>query len=118
MLTPQPATLIGNGATDRRASYTASPDDLLLFIGPVPLHAQNLHGILAFIDEAWPALRAEVSGIAPAHILGGVESAAIAERDARLRQPGIELVSAFVDPTPHSGRMQSQHQSASSTAHN
>lgn len=99
LLMPQPATLIGNGATDRRASYTASPDDLLLFMGPFR-YAQNLHGILAFIDEAWPALRAEFPGLR-LRILGGVESAAIAERDARLRQSGIELVSAFVDPAPH-----------------
>ncbi|HSX62505.1 MAG TPA: glycosyltransferase [Tahibacter sp.] len=99
LLVPQPATLIGNGAADRRAGYRASPGGLLLFMGPFR-YAQNLHGILAFIDEAWPALRAEFPELR-LRILGGVESAAIAERDARLREPGIELVSAFVDPAPH-----------------
>ena len=99
LLAPQPAALIGNGAVDRRTDYRASPDDLLLFMGPFR-YAQNLHGILAFIDTAWPALRREFPQLR-LRILGGVESAAIAEHDARLRQPGIELVSAFVDPAPH-----------------
>lgn len=99
LLTPQPATLIGNGATDRRAGYSSSRDDVLLFMGPFR-YAQNLHGILAFIDSAWPALRAEFPSLR-LRILGGAESAAVAERDARLRQPGIELISAFVDPAPH-----------------
>lgn len=99
LLAPQPATLIGNGAIDRRASHVPSPDGLLLFMGPFR-YAQNLHGILAFIDHAWPALRAEFPGLR-LRILGGAESAAIAATDARLRGPGIELVSAFVDPAPH-----------------
>ncbi|TDR39417.1 GT2 family glycosyltransferase [Tahibacter aquaticus] len=99
LLAPQPASLIGNGAIDRRAGYTPSPDGLLLFMGPFR-YAQNRSGILAFIEQAWPALRAEFPQLR-LRILGGVESAAVAEQDARLRQPGIELVSAFVDPAPH-----------------
>lgn len=99
LLAPQAASLIGNGAVDRRAGYTPSPDGLLLFMGPFR-YAQNLHGILAFLDSAWPALRAEFPALR-LRILGGTESAAIAADDARLRQPGIELISAFVDPTPH-----------------
>jgi GT2 family glycosyltransferase len=99
LLAPQPATLIGNGAIDRRAAYVPSPDGLLLFMGPFR-YAQNLHGILAFIDGAWPALRAEFPQLR-LRILGGAESAAMAESDARLRGAGIELISAFVDPAPH-----------------
>ncbi|GMV31340.1 MAG: hypothetical protein AMXMBFR59_34650 [Rhodanobacteraceae bacterium] len=99
LLAPQAATLIGNGATDRRADYSASPDGLLLFMGPFR-YAQNLHGILVFIDTAWPALRAEFPQLR-LRILGGAESAAIADHESRLRLPGIELVSAFVDPAPH-----------------
>ncbi|WP_257389245.1 glycosyltransferase [Tahibacter caeni] len=99
LLAPQTASLVGNGAVDRRAGYTPSPDGLLLFMGPFR-YAQNLHGILAFLDTAWPALRAEFPDLR-LRILGGSESAAIAAADARLRQPGVELVSAFVDPTPH-----------------
>ncbi|MBL8296908.1 MAG: glycosyltransferase [Rhodanobacteraceae bacterium] len=99
LLAPQAAHLIGNGAVDRRTSYQPSPDQLLLFMGPFR-YAQNLHGILAFIDSAWPVLRAEFPQLR-LRILGGAESATIAEHDARLRQPGIELISAFVDPAPH-----------------
>lgn len=99
LLAPQPATLIGNGAADRRAGYQPSPDGLLLFMGPFR-YAQNLAGIRAFLDTAWPALRAEFPELR-LRILGGAESAAIAAGDARLRQPGVELISAFVDPVPH-----------------
>lgn len=99
LLAPQSASLVGNGAVDRRTGYAPSPDGLLLFMGPFR-YAQNLHGILAFLDTAWPALRAEFPDLR-LRILGGSESAAIAEKDARLRQPGVELISAFVDPAPH-----------------
>lgn len=99
LLAPRPATLIGNGAIDRRAGHRPSPEGLLLFMGPFR-YAQNLHGILAFIDHAWPVLRTEFPQLR-LRILGGAESAAIAATDARLRGPGIELVSAFVDPAPH-----------------
>lgn len=99
LLAPQPASLIGNGANDRRGSYLPSPDGLLLFMGPFR-YAQNLDGILAFLDESWPALRREFPALR-LRILGGAESAAIAAADPRLRQDGIELVSAFVDPAPH-----------------
>jgi len=95
-----PATLIGNGAIDRRASYrpsTAAPP-CLLFMGPFR-YAQNRDGILEFIESAWPALRARFPQLVLT-ILGGVESAAVAAADARLRQPGIELIADFVDPTP------------------
>lgn len=98
LLAPQTATLVGNGAADRRAGYAPSPDGLLLFMGPFR-YAQNLHGILAFIDTAWPALRGQFPQLR-LRLLGGSESAAYAAEPA-LCQPGIELVSAFVDPTPH-----------------
>ena len=63
-------------------------------------YAQNQSGILAFLDSAWPALRAEFPQL-HLRILGGSESAAVAAADARLRQEGIELICAFVDPAPH-----------------
>jgi glycosyltransferase involved in cell wall biosynthesis len=34
-------------------------------------------------------------------ILGGAESAEVAATESTLRQPGIELVTAFVDPAPY-----------------
>jgi len=63
-------------------------------------YAQNRDGILEFITHAWPALRVRFADLRLT-ILGGVESAAIGATDARLRQPGIELISDFVDPAPH-----------------
>jgi O-antigen biosynthesis protein len=96
-----PATLIGNGAIDRRNEYipSASTPPRLLFMGPFR-YAQNRDGILEFIDRAWPALRAHFPDLALT-ILGGVESAVVARTDARLRQPGVELIAEFVDPAPH-----------------
>ncbi len=94
------ATQIGNGAVDRRAQYARSPDTpRLLFMGPFR-YAPNLQGLLEFLDTAWPVLRAQHPDL-QLTVLGGEESAAIAANEPRLRQPGIELVSRFVDPTPY-----------------
>ncbi len=95
------AYLIGNGATDRRADASLSPQSptRLLFMGPFR-YTQNREGILAFIDQAWPVLKRDFPDLRLT-ILGGVESKAVAETDPRLSQDGIDLVSAFVDPAPH-----------------
>ena len=95
-----PATMIGNGATDRRNAYRPSPDSpRLLFMGPFR-YAQNRDGILEFLTSAWPALRKRFPELVLT-ILGGAESAEVAAADPSLRQPGIELVTAFVDPAPY-----------------
>ena len=92
--------LIGNGAVDRRASYTSSPDaPHLLFMGPFR-YAQNREGILDFLDLAWPRLKTQFPGLTLT-ILGGVESAEAAAADDRLRQTGVTVVSTFVDPAPY-----------------
>jgi hypothetical protein len=65
-------------------------------------YRQNRDGILRFLDAAWPAIRAALPG-ATLTILGGAESAAD-RADPRLSQPGVELVSEFVDPAPHLAR--------------
>jgi len=94
------AHLIGNGAIDRRADAVPSPQTpRLLFMGPFR-YTQNREGILAFLDQAWPALKRQFADLRLT-ILGGAESRAIAESDARLSQDGVDLVSAFVDPTPY-----------------
>jgi glycosyltransferase involved in cell wall biosynthesis len=95
------STQVGNGAIDRRVTYRASSANplRLLFMGPFR-YAQNREGILEFIETAWPALRVRFPDLLLT-ILGGSESAAIAAADARLRQPGIELIAAFVDPAEH-----------------
>ena len=95
------AHLIGNGAVDRRSGATPSPQAPanLLFMGPFR-YAQNRDGILAFLDQAWPALKRQFPTLRLT-ILGGAESKALAESDARLSQDGVDLVSAFVDPAPY-----------------
>lgn len=94
------SVLINNGAIDRRACYTPSPQaPQLLFMGPFR-YAQNRIGISEFLDHCWPSLRARFPDLRLT-ILGGPESATIAKTDARLNQEGIELVSEFVDPTPY-----------------
>jgi glycosyltransferase involved in cell wall biosynthesis len=63
-------------------------------------YAQNRDGILEFLGTAWPALRGRFPDLVLT-ILGGAESAEIAAAEPRLRQPGVELVTAFVDPAPY-----------------
>ena len=95
------AHLIGNGAIDRRSGALPSPQTplRLLFMGPFR-YTQNREGILAFLDQAWPALKRQFPDLRLS-ILGGAESKAIAENEPRLTQDGVDLVSAFVDPTPY-----------------
>jgi hypothetical protein len=93
------ASLIGNGAFDRRTAYLPSPADRLLFMGPFR-YAQNRIGILAFIDQVWPTLHEQFPNLRLC-ILGGPESSAVVASDARLRQPGIEVAARFVDPTDY-----------------
>jgi glycosyltransferase involved in cell wall biosynthesis len=95
-----PVTMIGNGATDRRNAYRPSSESpRLLFMGPFR-YAQNRDGILEFLATAWPALRSRFPDLVLT-ILGGAESAEVGAAEPNLRQPGIELVTAFVDPTPY-----------------
>ncbi|TLY48981.1 MAG: glycosyltransferase [Gammaproteobacteria bacterium] len=94
-------TLIGNGSPDRRAGYLPSPQTppQLLFMGPFR-YAQNREGIVEFLDTAWPKLKTQFPDLRIT-ILGGVESAALVAIDARLRQDGVETISAFVDPAAY-----------------
>jgi len=95
-----PVTMIGNGATDRRKAYRKSPEaPRLLFMGPFR-YAQNRDGILEFLGADWSALRARFPDLVLT-ILGGAESAQIAAAEPALKQPGVELVTEFVDPAPY-----------------
>lgn len=90
--------VVGNGAVDRYAASAASPaSKQLLFMGPFR-YQQNYTGIVAFIEQVWPALRARHPD-AELVILGGPESES-KRFVAPLLQPGIRLVSTFVDPAP------------------
>ena len=98
-----PATTVGNGATDRRNAYRPSPESpRLLFMGPFR-YAQNRVGILEFVATAWPGLRHRFPELVLT-ILGGAEAADVAAAEPSLRQAGIELVTAFVDPAAYLDR--------------
>ena len=90
-----------DGSPDRRAGYLPSPQTppQLLFMGPFR-YAQNREGIVEFLDTAWPKLKTQFPDLRIT-ILGGVESAALVAIDARLRQDGVETISAFVDPAAY-----------------
>jgi GT2 family glycosyltransferase/glycosyltransferase involved in cell wall biosynthesis len=91
------ARLVANGAP-RYGDYVPSPAaPELLFMGPFR-YRQNREGILCFLEQAWPAIRAAVPE-ARLTILGGAESAAD-RNDPRLNRAGVALVSEFVDPAP------------------
>ena len=94
--------LIANGGQDRRGEAQPSPEQPnLLFMGPFR-YAPNAIGIRAFVEQAWPAIRA-AHPAATLTILGGPESARQAH-EAWLQSPGVELIDRFVDPTPHLAR--------------
>lgn len=100
LATPR-ARLVANGAP-HYGQYVPSPEaPHLLFMGPFR-YRQNRDGILRFLEQCWPTIRATVPG-ATLTILGGAESAQ-ERHDARLTQAGVELVSAFVDPAPQLAR--------------
>jgi GT2 family glycosyltransferase len=92
--------LIPNGATDRLAAYTPSPDGpRLLFIGPFRYEPNRL-GILEFLRQAWPRIRTAAPS-ATITILGGSEAASQVGIEPLLTAPGVELVTRFVDPAPY-----------------
>ena len=92
--------LVPNGARNRLELYTPSPlRPGVLFMGPFR-YAPNWDGIRAFLESAWPAVRA-AHPEATLTILGGPESAALACDDPLFASAGVELISRFVDPTPY-----------------
>jgi glycosyltransferase involved in cell wall biosynthesis len=93
--------LVANGAADRLAGYAPSQGAHVLFMGPFR-YRPNRDGIEAFLRDAWPRVRAAVPE-ATLTILGGPESKSAAI-EPLFAQPGVELVSAFVDPAPHLSR--------------
>lgn len=95
------ARLVRNGATDRRASYQASPSmpPLLLFMGPLR-YGPNRRGIEAFLDEVWPTLRGDHVDIRLV-VLGGIGARQLVAADSRYADTQIELIDRYVDPTPY-----------------
>lgn len=92
--------VIPNGGVDRLDAYSPSPDGAnLLFMGPFR-YEPNRQGILAFIRTVFPSVRAACPD-ATLTILGGAESAGAERTETLLAEPGVRLISKFVDPTPY-----------------
>jgi hypothetical protein len=89
---------VPNGANDRLVTATPSLDTsrMLLFMGPFR-YQPNHDGIIAFLRECWPAIRAACPDVSIT-ILAGVESVRPEYANPMLQQPGVNLISAFVDP--------------------
>ncbi len=92
--------LIANGAPITNAPYIPSSTNAsLLFMGPLR-YPPNLSGIREFLTWAWPRLKAQFPEITIT-ILGGEEARTNTAGDALFEQPGVEIISRFVDPTPY-----------------
>jgi len=80
---------VPNGAPPSRIAYRPSTSSQLLFIGPFR-YAPNLAGILRFLDDAFPRIRAAVPAVT-LRVLGGDDAHAIASRYTQFAQAGVEV---------------------------
>lgn len=80
--------VLPNGA-DAQQPYTPSAGARIIFVGPFR-YAPNRDGILRFLREAWPRVRARVPH-ASLLILGGDEAHDAAAAEPLLRGPGVEV---------------------------
>ena len=71
-------------------AYQPSASSRLLFVGPFR-YRPNRDGIVRFLREAWPAVRAAVPE-ATLTILGGDESAGAVREEPAFAQPGVEVL--------------------------
>ena len=84
------AVCIGNGAHVDRDDYQPSDSSRILFVGPFR-YRPNRDGIVSFLRDAWPAIRAAVPA-ATLTILGGDEHAAYSAGEAAFAQPGVAVL--------------------------
>ena len=80
---------VPNGSPAPRYTYRPSDSTRLLFIGPFR-YAPNLQGILLFLAQAYPAIKAAVPSV-QLLILGGDDATAVAARYPDFAQPGVEV---------------------------
>jgi glycosyltransferase involved in cell wall biosynthesis len=91
--------MVHNGA-NVTTRYTPSPADApILFLGPFR-YPPNLAGIIEFLNEVYPSVRAKVPA-ARLCILGGVDARVIAARSACFEQPGITVFDFIEDVHPY-----------------
>jgi len=94
-LAPLPATLVANGARDRRTGATRSPDHHLLFLGPFR-YEPNRSGILAFLERCWPGLKQRFPALRLTILCATAEPALVGH--PLFAQAGVELRGAYEDP--------------------
>lgn len=82
---------IPNGTSLAISDYRSSSSSRLLFLGPFR-YRPNLDGILAFLRDAWPAIRSAVPR-ASLRILGGDDAPALAATEPLFAQGGVEVMS-------------------------
>lgn len=93
------ARLVANGAVSRLDRYIPSPAAAhVLFMGPFR-YGPNRIAIETYLREVHPRVLSVLPD-AKVTILGGVESNGCGQH-APFDQPGVELVSHFVDPAPY-----------------
>jgi GT2 family glycosyltransferase len=91
--------LVPNGATDRFDAASASPaEGPILFMGPFR-YQPNFDGLVAFLEACWPAIRAACPS-ATLTVLAGREALQARFRHPALQQPGVTVISDFIDPAP------------------
>lgn len=88
---------VPNGSALPAAPYAPSASTQLLFVGPFR-YAPNHEGIVRFLREAWPAVRAAVPQ-ATLLVLGGDEHAQAVADEPAFAQPGV-VVSGHRDDVP------------------
>ena len=88
---------VPNGCEIAPQPYLPSSASELLFIGPFR-YAPNRDGIVTFLRDAWPAIRAAIPQ-ASLHILGGDEYALAVATERAFAQPGV-TVSGHRDDVP------------------
>jgi len=81
---------VPNGAQVHGHEYRASRPAHLLFVGPFR-YRPNRDGIVRFLREAWPSVRAAVPSVTLT-ILGGDESADAPREEPLLAQPGVRVL--------------------------
>lgn len=96
LLDPVEATLVPNGARDRRPGATPSPENHLLFAGPFR-YAPNRIGITSFIDLCWSELKRRFPDLRLTILCAGVS--ADVKGDPRFQQDGIELRERYEEPS-------------------
>ena len=91
--------VVPNGANVVVRYRPSVADAPILFLGPFR-YASNLSGIIEFLENVYPAIRASVPNVRIS-ILGGVDASVIATRSKCFQQPGLRIFDYIEDVDPY-----------------